>query len=216
MLDSTLKPLIDPYLNKTANTLATIGIGPNQITLYGFIVGLVGCVAIGLQSYVFGLFLILLNRLADGLDGAVARSDFVEDSAQSGEEEIKEVKKTVRRKFGAYLDVILDMVLFGAFVFMFALGQPDHALTAGFLLFSFIGLFATSLGGYLIDRDPSANKAFFHPAKLIEDTEITIFIILVSLNPAAFSALAVLFGILCWVTAISRIWQVFWDLRTGN
>ena len=71
MFDTMLRPAVDNHLNKIAAKLGEIGIGPNQITLYGFVIGFVGCVAIGLQNYMLGLFLILLNRLADGLDGAV-------------------------------------------------------------------------------------------------------------------------------------------------
>lgn len=204
MLDTTLKPKIDPYLKQIAEKLGEIGIGPNQITLYGFVIGFIGCVAIGLQSYIFGLFLILLNRLADGLDGAVARFN-------------TENTQTKPNPFGAYLDIILDMILFGAFVFLFMLGQPNHAATAAFLMFSFIGIFATSLGHHIIGtQDTDKLKSFYHPTRLIEGTEMIIFMILVCLYPAYFSAIAVLFGIICWITTIARIWYAYWDLKKSN
>ncbi len=203
MFDSAIRPKIDPALNKIAEKLGTLGIGPNQITLYGFVVGIIGCIAIGLQSYLFGLFLLLLNRLADGLDGSVARFN-KENGAQ-------------QNAFGAYLDIILDMILFGAFVLLFILGQPHQASAAAFLLFSFIGLFATSLGAYIIPKSNNEqDKSFLHPTRLIEGTEIIIFIILVCLYPVAFSAIAVLFGTLCWVTTMSRIWFTYWDLKKEN
>ena len=192
MLDATLKPTIDPYLNKLADQLGKIGVKPNHITIYGFIVGIVGCIAIGMASYKFGLFLILLNRLCDGIDGAVARYN----QAQ-GEEP---------NPFGAYLDIILDMIFFGAFVFLFVLGQPHHATGGVFLLFSFVGLFATSLGDYMIGAiNANDKKPFYHPINLVEGTEIIVFMILACFYVEAFSAIAVVFGVLCWLTTISRI-----------
>lgn len=200
MFDSAIRQKIDPTLNKLAVKLGDIGIGPNQITLYGFVVGIVGCIAIGLQNYQFGLFLLLLNRLADGLDGAVARFQ-----TEKGEK---------KSPFGAYLDIILDMILFGTFVLFFVLGQPHQASAGVFLMFSFIGLFATSLGSYMVTTDgDNTNRSFLHPTRLIEGTEIIIFMILVSLYPIAFSAISVLFGTLCWITSIARIWFTYWDLK---
>ena len=200
MLDTTLRPRIDPYLNQLADQLGKIGIGPNQITIYGFVVGVIGCIAIGLQSYYFGLFLILLNRLADGLDGAVARYN----QKESGE----------KKPFGAYLDIILDMILFGTFVFMFTLGQPEQTAAAAFLLFSFIGLFATSLGGYMVGlKGEGTDKPFYHPNRLVEGTEMIVFMTITCLYVEYFSAIAVLFGVFCWITTISRIWFAYIDLK---
>lgn len=207
MLDTALKPKIDPTLKILAAKLGEIGIGPNQITLYGFVIGFIGCIAVGLQNYMFGLFLILLNRLADGLDGAVARFNADKNTDENN----------AKRAFGAYLDIILDMILFGAFVFLFMLGQLNQAPTATFLLFSFIGIFATSLGHHMLDVPKTDQaKPFYHPTKLVEGTEIILFMILVCFYPNGFSAIAALFGILCWVTTISRIWCTYWDLRKSD
>lgn len=200
MLDTTLRPRIDPVLNQFADQLGKIGIGPNQITIYGFVVDMIGCFAIGLQNYHFGLALILINRLADGLDGAVARYNQEKGDKQS--------------PFGAYLDIILDMILFGAFVFLFVLGQPHHSTGAAFALFSFIGLFATSLGGYLVGLpEEKTKRVFYHPTRLIEGTEMIAFMVLACLFVDAFSAIAIVFGVFCWITTTSRIWFAYRDLK---
>ena len=202
MLDTMLRPTVEPHLNKIAAKCFELGIGPNQITFYGFAIGLVGCVAIGLQSYFFGLLLILLNRLADGLDGAVARYNKNQEGAKQ------------QSPFGEYLDTILDMILFSAFIFLFVLGQPHQASAAIFLMFSFVGLFITYLGSYIVKaKTKQSEKPFFHPTRMIEDTEIVLFIILACLYTEAFSAIAVLFGIVCWFTTISRIWYAYFDLK---
>lgn len=200
MFDEKLKPTIDPYLNKLADQLGKIGVGANQITIYGFIVGIVGCVAVGMASYMFGLFLILLNRLCDGVDGAVARYNRTQGKDLS--------------PFGAYLDIILDMILFGAFVFLFVMGQPHHATAAVFMLFSYVGLFATSLGAHMMGTaEYNLQRSFLHPVNLIEGTEIIVFMILVCFHPDAFSAIAIIFGTLCWLTTISRIFFTWRDLK---
>jgi phosphatidylglycerophosphate synthase len=201
VFDSSLRTTIDPYLNKLADQLGKIGVKPNHISVYGFVVGIVGCIAIGMASYMFGLFLILLNRLCDGVDGAVARYN-----QEQGEKP---------NAYGAYLDTVLEMLLFGAFVFLFVLGQPHHATGGVFILFSFLGLFTTSLGSYVVGNN-NIKRPFYHPVNLVQRTEIVGFIILSCFYPDAFSAIAVLFGVLCWFTTISRIWFAYRDFKKKN
>src|SRR3546814_1217422 len=70
---------------------------------------------LALGSYGGALALILLNRLADGLDGAVARHARVSD-------------------LGGYLDIVLDFLFYSGVVFFFAVGRPTKALPAAFLI----------------------------------------------------------------------------------
>lgn len=205
MFDSAIKNTLDSLLRKTADKLNTaVGISSNQITIYGFVIGLVGCVAVGLQSYMFGLFLLMLHRLADGLDGTVSRFDTHEEGTMKG-------------PFGAYLDIILNMIIFGAFTFLFTLSDPTQAAPAAFLLFSFITLFATELGDYMFSEDEQrSERSFLHPTRLVECTEIAIFMAFVCFYPTAFSAAAILLGVMCWITGFSRIWFTFWELRTNG
>src|SRR4029079_7981042 len=86
----------------------------------GFAVGIGALPAIAAEHYVVGLFLILINRLMDGLDGAVARCS----------------SPTAR---GAYLDIVCDFIFYSAVVFGFALARSTNATAGAFLIFSFIG-----------------------------------------------------------------------------
>ena len=61
-----------------------------------------------------------IDDAADGLDGAVARHVGVTD-------------------LGGYLDIVLDFLIYSGIVFGFAVGRPDQALPAAFLIFSFVG-----------------------------------------------------------------------------
>ena len=73
MLDARLRRLIDPPLDRLSVPLAARGLSANAITVAGFALGLCAAVAIAGRAYLLGLALLLLNRLCDGLDGAVAR-----------------------------------------------------------------------------------------------------------------------------------------------
>ncbi len=73
------------------------------------------------EHYVAGLALFLLNRLCDGLDGAVAR----------------QTRPTDR---GAFLDIAFDFMIYGLFPLGFALARPGaNAVAASCLLASFMG-----------------------------------------------------------------------------
>ena len=64
---------------------------------------------------------ILLNRLADGLDGAIARATSLSDR-------------------GGYLDIVLDFLFYGAIPLGFALASPSqNALPAAVLLLALWG-----------------------------------------------------------------------------
>jgi hypothetical protein len=73
MLDGWAKARADPLLDALARRLVRWGASANQITVIAWVVGLLGAAAIAAEWFLLGLFLFLLNRLGDGLDGAVAR-----------------------------------------------------------------------------------------------------------------------------------------------
>src|SRR5262245_19042646 len=79
VFDSRLRPLIDPPLNAAGHRLAALGVSADQVTLAGFIFGLLAAGAIGAGAFFVGLVLVVANRLCDGLDGAVARASAMTD-----------------------------------------------------------------------------------------------------------------------------------------
>ena len=110
-----MRPLIDPPLAVAGAWLARRGVSANMVTVAGFAVGAAAVLALAKGAFLVALVLILLNRLADGLDGAVARVRGPTD-------------------FGGYLDIVLDFIFYSAVVFGVALGQPEQALWAAFLI----------------------------------------------------------------------------------
>lgn len=199
MLDSILRPYINPSLDKAAEKISEYKIPANVLTLAGFAIGLTGCFFIAIQSYMFGLIFILVNRLLDGLDGAVARRSTPTD-------------------FGAYLDIVCDMIFYAAFVFFFVMTLQPHQMAGLFLLLSYMGTGASFLAYAIIaekrglSTEANGQKSFFNTGGLAEGTETILFMVLVCLFPAHFSGFAFLFGIMCWITTISRsmtAWRAF-------
>ena len=112
MLDSRIRRAIDPALDRLGAILARWGLGANAVTVAGFVVGMAAWGALAARAYALAAALILGNRLADGLDGAVARRNGLTD-------------------LGGYLDIVLDFFFYAGVPFFFAVGQPDAALPAG-------------------------------------------------------------------------------------
>lgn len=73
MLDRHLHPRIKPLLYQCVRVLDKPGITPDGLTLVGFAIGVLALPFLALGWYLAALIVILLNRLLDGLDGALAR-----------------------------------------------------------------------------------------------------------------------------------------------
>ncbi len=64
---------IDTPLDYLGSRLSVAGLHANQMTLLGLIAGVAAVPLLAVEAYWPALVLILLNRIADGLDGAIAR-----------------------------------------------------------------------------------------------------------------------------------------------
>lgn len=189
MLDSFIRPLIDAPLSSCARKIIDAGVSANQVTFLGFVIGLAGVLAVGFGAHLVGMVLLLINRLLDGLDGVVARA-------------------TQETEFGRYFDNASNLIVTSAFVFFFAMSHMDQALGSAFLLFALFTLHASTV----LSVDNSA-KPFYALTMLAGRGEMIVFIVLACLYPPAFSAIAVLYGTLCFVTAIARLFEATRVLR---
>ena len=197
MLDSSMRRLIDPPLNRLGALVARTGIGANAVTLAGLAVGLAAAGAIAFGAVGAGLALLLLSRLLDGLDGAVARA-------------------TRKTDFGGFLDIVADFAFYGAIPLGFAALDPQaNALPAAFLAVSFY-VNGGSLLGYavLAERhghrtEARGSKSLYFSGGLLEGTETIGFFVAFCLWPGLFPLLAVLFGAATFVTALGRVILAF-------
>jgi len=196
MFDAMLRHVIDPPLNKMGAKIATLGISPNFVTISGFAIGVSAVPFIATEYYGTALGLILLNRLFDGLDGAVARQSLLSD-------------------FGGYLDIICDFIFYSAIVFAFALARPENALISAFLAFSFMGTAATFLAyaamaeKHKITTDIRGIKSLYYLGGLAEGGETILVFILFCLLPDYFNIIALIFAAMCWITTGTRIYAAY-------
>jgi phosphatidylglycerophosphate synthase len=200
MFDRALRRRIDPYLERIARTASALGLGADQVTWAGFGFGLLAMASAALDLPMLALLFLFANRFCDGVDGALARLTAPSDR-------------------GAYLDIVLDFIFYAGFVFACAVAQPDAALPAAFLIFSFVGSGSSFLGHAVVaakrnwTSEAVAKKGFAHIGGLTEGGETIFVFVLILLWPEAFAALAWIFGALCWLTTASRIAATLRALR---
>lgn len=197
MIDARVLPLQRRVLAPLADRLHRAGIGADRITLAGFGLGVLAAAAVALALWPAALVLLALNRLADGLDGEVARRAGATDR-------------------GAFLDITLDFAFYALFPLGFALADPAaNALAAAVLVAAFIGTGSSFLAFALI-AERRGLKARSYPGKgihylggLTEGAEtIAVFAAMV-LWPGAFPVLALVFASACAVTTLAR-WRQGW------
>lgn len=204
MLDRWTLALIKPPLATLAHGLERTGARADQITGAGFAIGMLALPMLALEWYGPALLAVILNRLADGLDGALARRTSVTDG-------------------GAYLDIVLDFVFYAAVIAGFALARPDeNALAATFLLLGFMGTgssflaFAIMAERRRLTSIQYPNKGFYYLGGLAEGTETIAFLVAMCLFPDDFSLLAWTFFALCVVTTATRVAGGYVTLNRPN
>jgi phosphatidylglycerophosphate synthase len=191
MFDARLRPLIDPPLNRLGRLLAGAGVTANGLTFTGLALGLAGAAAIAFGQIGWGLALILANRLADGLDGAVARVRGPSD-------------------LGGYFDIVADFAFYVSVPVGFGVLAPANAVPALVLVASFVltGVsflaFAVIAGKRGAETQAHGKKSFFYSTGLAEGTETIAVFIAMCLAPAWFPVLALGYAGLCVLTVVQR------------
>lgn len=191
MLDAKLRPLIDPPLNWAGRVLAGVGVTANGLTFTGLVLGLAGAAAIAFGHIGWGLGLILANRVADGLDGAVARVRGPSD-------------------LGGYFDIVADFAFYVSIPLGFAVLAAENAMPALVLVASFVLTGVSFLAFAVIaakrgeETTAHGRKSFFYSTGLAEGTETIALFIAMCLFPAWFPVLAYGYAALCVLTVFQR------------
>ncbi|GAA6202183.1 CDP-alcohol phosphatidyltransferase family protein [Aquicoccus sp. SU-CL01552] len=197
MIDAAILPLQRRLLAPPGRWLAARGMHADHLTLVGFAVGVLTVPALAFGAHGLALVLLVINRLADGLDGTVARL----------------TRPTDR---GAFLDIALDFVFYALFPLGFALADPTmNALPAAVLIAAFVGTGSSFLAFASIAAKRGESAAAF-PAKgiyylggLAEGVETIAVFVAMCLFPGAFAILAYGYAAACAVTALLR-WHQGW------
>ena len=200
MLDRALNDRLQRPLQMLARWLAGQGVRADHLTWAGFAVGLLAVPLIASGHPRWALLAMALNRLADGLDGTLARLTAPTDR-------------------GAFLDITLDFLFYASIPLAFALANPAaNGLAAAVLLFAFMGTassflaFAVLAARRGLTSTAYPRKGFYYLGGLTEATETLAVFTLMCLVPAWFVPLALGFAALCALTTATRVvagWQAF-------
>jgi len=200
MLDRYLHPLLKPPLQSTARVVSRLGVSADQVTVAGFVIGLLAVPFIILNLYALALLCIVINRIADGIDGELARLGHPSDA-------------------GGFLDITLDFIFYQAVVFAFGLADPANTFWALLLMLSFVGTgvsflaFAVMAEKHQISSVHYPNKSLHYLNGLAEGTETIAVFVAFCLWPEYFPWIAGVFATICFVTTASRIRFAYVTLR---
>ncbi|MEE9314291.1 MAG: CDP-alcohol phosphatidyltransferase family protein [Rhizobiaceae bacterium] len=192
MFDTSIRSLIDPALNRTGAKLASLGVSANWVTWLGFVIGLLATISIANHHTLWGLVLLLLSRLCDGLDGAIA-------------------KATKQTDLGGFLDIVLDFAFYGMIPLAFIIANPvDNSVAGGVLMLLFYVNGASFLTYALVaekqglTEQERGNKSLLYTVGLAEATETIAVFALMCLFPHWFSTIAYVFAAVVLVTTMTR------------
>lgn len=195
MLDGAIRPKIDPALNALARLFVRAGLTADMVTTLGLLIGFAAALAIVFQLYWLGLILLLISRICDGVDGAVARINGKSD-------------------FGGYIDIVFDFIFYGVIPLAFIIANPAaNAVAGGVLIFAFYAngasflAFAIMAEKHGLKTEQRGEKSIFFTTGLAEATETIAVFVAFCLFPSYFAAIAYIFAVVCFYTTAVRIWQ---------
>jgi phosphatidylglycerophosphate synthase len=194
VLDRRLRALTDAPLRALAARAAPAGLRAGQVTAFGFVVGVGACVAIALDHRWLALGLWLVNRAADGFDGAIARRVGATD-------------------LGGYLDLVADFAIYAGFVVGVAVAHPATRLAAVVLLGAYYVSGVAFLAGSAIaerrGRERGDNRSLHFVGGVAEGAETIVVYVLVCAWPSATAAILWVFSAAVGVTAVQRVAYVW-------
>lgn len=198
MFDILLRPLKDKLLDPVARALGRV-FSPNAVTLISLFIGAASVAAVFYGYLGIGMILWILNRISDGLDGAVAR---VNNKSSD---------------LGGYIDIMADFIIYAALPIAFALqsSAEEVLIAAAVLLASFyINAGAWMYLSALLEKGGRASSrevtSVTMPEGLIGGTETVIFFTLFFLLP---QFLVVLFYLMAALTLIAAAQRFMWAVK---
>lgn len=201
MFDKLALKLTKPAVDLIANHRICQNISAEQMTFAALGLGLLSAILIALGQSQIALLPLLLGRVADGLDGAIARA--CNDQKDSG----------------AFLDITLDFVFYASVPLAFAIANPAANALAGAVLLAAFVTTGTSFLAYAALAAKRGEKSSDYPTKgiyylggITEGAETILFFVLVCLWPSWFATLAYIYAALCAFTTFTRIkagWERF-------
>lgn len=184
MLDVLLRGWIDRPMAVLARRLTPLAVRADWVTLAGAVIAFAGLILIGRGLYLAGLAAIILNRIFDGLDGAVARATRTTDT-------------------GAYIDAVFDTMFYASVPFAFGLADPARAVAASFLIF---GSMAAGASAWIFMAfAQKAGQASIPIASVTESLVMVLGFAIACVFPPYFSIIAYVLGFAAFIVGGVRI-----------
>ncbi|MDP2635590.1 MULTISPECIES: CDP-alcohol phosphatidyltransferase family protein [unclassified Pseudoalteromonas] len=202
MLDKYITPVIKPLLTPVVAIFDKRGITADTLTVTGFLIGLLAVPLLAFELWYLALGAIIINRIFDGLDGALARYSKQSSSA------------------GGFLDITFDFLFYAAIPLGFILANPaQNAIAGAILLATFIGTgssflaFAIAAEKFKLDKPQFKYKSFYYLNGLTEGTETIALFIAFCIWPQHFAIMAYVFAFACAITIVTRIYGGYVTLK---
>jgi len=192
MIDAKINKIFRPVLNEFAKILLKFNVKANSVTFTGFFFGLCCFYFIANAMFIYAAVFLFLNRFCDGLDGALARL--------IGETDV-----------GAFYDIVLDFLFYALFPISFIFLDLENSYSICFLLISFVATQSTFLASaWIIEKNKllisdDQKKSFFYVGGITEGFETIFCFLMMLLFYEYINYIAYIFGILCWITFITRV-----------
>lgn len=190
MLDRRARAVVARPLERAAQRLAAAGVSASAVTAVGFGLGVAACVAAATELWIVALALWLANRLADGLDGPIARLR----ATSVG---------------GGFADIMADFTVYGGFVLAVAIARPEARLACVALFFAYyvsgVAFLAWSATAEQLRRDRPDERSLHFVGGIAEGTETIVAYALFCVLPEEAEQIAWVFAALVAVTAIQRV-----------
>ena len=194
MIDQYFVKIIKPFLEMAASPFYKFGINANYISLFGLSMSFLSFYLILKDLNITALFVFLLGRILDGVDGIIAN-------------------KTRITEFGGFIDIVFDLISYSLVPLAFILKDNSNAIFGSILLTTFFGTSSTFFGiaifenNKFIKRNPE--KSFFHVGGFMGGSITIFFLSLMYLFPEKFNLIALIFSVLCILGTIERIFYAY-------
>ena len=194
MIDQYFIKIIKPLLELVASPFYKFGVNANYISLFGLSLSFLSFYLILRELNYIALFIFLLGRILDGVDGIIAN-------------------KTRITEFGGFIDIVFDLISYSLVPLAFILKDNSNAIFGSILLATFFGTSSAFFGiaifenNKFIKRNPE--KSFYHVGGFMGGAITIFFLSLMFIFPEKFNLIALIFSVLCILGTIERIFYAY-------
>ena len=194
MIDQYFIKIFKPFLELVASPFYKFGVNANYISLLGLSLSFLSFYLILKNLNNIALFVFLLGRILDGVDGIIAN-------------------KTRITEFGGFIDIVFDLISYSLVPLAFILKDNSNAIFGSILLATFFGTSSAFFGiaifenNKCIKRNPE--KSFYHVGGFMGGAITIFFLSLMFLFPEKFNLIALIFSVLCIIGTIERIFYAY-------